>query len=85
MTPGALLLRLLAATDDSEWRALVTAAIEGRHASVMRDHAEWLAAHDKAMAEMWKRGKALDARIDCLLSAIDELRRQGNGGSDATD
>jgi hypothetical protein len=56
--------------------AEITAAVQRRHAGLMRDHAEWLVAHDKAIAEMRERGKATDARIDRLVIAIGELIRK---------
>jgi hypothetical protein len=51
----------------------VMAALEARHAVMMKDHAEWLVAHDKAIAEARERGKATDARIEALGERIDKL------------
>ncbi|HYA18175.1 MAG TPA: hypothetical protein VEF06_11945 [Bryobacteraceae bacterium] len=54
-----------------------TAAMEARHSRAIKDHNEWLVAHDKGMLElremMRKREEAavqLDARISALVSAI---------------
>lgn len=41
----------------------VTAAIQERHNELLKDHAEWLAGHDKAMLEIREAGRATDRRI----------------------
>jgi hypothetical protein len=53
--------------------ALVTDAIQSRHAVMLKDHGEWLQEHDKAIARLDKgaleaqaRGKALDERLEKL-------------------
>ena len=79
--------RMAAALKQLEDAAVVTAALMERHARVMRDHAEWLVAHDKGMAEMRERGKLVDDRIEKLGERIEKLvsgigeymRRPGNG------
>jgi hypothetical protein len=55
----------------------------------LKDHSEWLQSHDRAMAQFDERlealaaaGKATDARIEKLVSAIGEFMRR-NGGEKA--
>jgi hypothetical protein len=43
--------------------AIVTSGIQSRHAVLLKDHAEWLHAHDLAMTEARERGRELDERI----------------------
>ena len=68
--------------DDEMVKALsdavtATAAMEARHSRAIKDHAEWLIAHDKAILEQREFGRKLDARIDSLGSAVGEfIRRQ---------
>ena len=66
--------------------SVVMAQLEARHAVMMKDHAEWLVAHDKAMArhdrdiaEMRERDKLLDERIDKLVSGIGAWMRRTGG------
>jgi hypothetical protein len=44
--------------------------IQGRQASMLKEHGEWMQEHDKAIAESVQRGKALDERIEKLVIAI---------------
>ena len=64
--------------------AIVMSGIQSRQAAVLKDHAEWLQAHDRAMArhdkemaEARERGRELDERIDKLVSATGEMLRKG--------
>lgn len=66
--------------------SIVMAALEAKHATMMKDHADWLVAHDKAIAEgrardkaADERGKAIDERIDRLVSGIGAWMRQTGG------
>lgn len=61
--------------------SVVMAALESRHATMMKDHAEWLVTHDKAIAEARDRDKATDERIEKLVSAIGEWIRRNGGES----
>lgn len=61
----------------------VVAAIQQRQAALLKDHAEWLAAHDQAildhereMREMREHGRQIDERLDRLVSAMGEWMRQ---------
>jgi uncharacterized membrane protein YqiK len=65
--------KLQSALRDLEEAAIVTAKVQQRQAELVKDHSEWLHAHDKAMAEIRENGRALDARIDKLVSAIGKL------------
>lgn len=57
--------------------AIVIAGIQARQAELLKDHAEWLAGHDKAMTEIREAGRNTDARIERLVSAIGQwLLRQ---------
>ena len=63
--------------------AIVMSGIQSRRAALLLDHAEWLQAHDRAMArhdkemaEARKRGRELDERIAKLVSAIGEMPRK---------
>ena len=51
----------------------VMAAVQATQANAIRDHAEWLVSHDKAMAEIREAGRSTDERIAKLTSAIGEL------------
>ena len=65
--------------------SIVMSGIQERQATAIREHAEWLVAHDKAIVEMRELGRKTDERlaglgerIDALVSAMGEfLRRQG--------
>jgi hypothetical protein len=66
--------------------AIVMAGIQSRQAAALKDHAEWLqshdramARHDKEMAEARERGKATDERIEKLVIAIGEFIRGRDG------
>jgi uncharacterized coiled-coil protein SlyX len=54
----------------------VTAQMEAYHSRAMRDHAEWLVAHDRGIQEFREQGRALDRRIPDLGSAIGEFMRR---------
>lgn len=63
--------------------AIVTSGIQSRHAALLKDHAEWLEAHqhaiarhDKEMAEARERGRELDERIANLVSGERERGRE---------
>ncbi len=69
----------------------VMSGLEARQSRMLKDHAEWLAGHDMAMAELRRsgekhdremteireNGKKLDERIAALVSAIGEFMRRG--------
>jgi hypothetical protein len=63
--------------------AIVSARFDLRHEQMLKDHAEWLQEHDRAMSEFRERldqtrhqdaerGRKLDERIDKLVIAICE-------------
>ena len=54
--------------------AIVTSGIQSRHAVLLKDHAEWLHAHDLAMTEARERGRELDKRI---AETASETRERG--------
>jgi F0F1-type ATP synthase epsilon subunit len=54
----------------------VTGGLQARQARVLADHAEWLQAHDRAMAEAAERDARIDARIEKLVRAIGEFMRR---------
>ena len=63
--------------------AIVMSGIQSRQAELLKDHSEWLhahdlamARHDKEMAEARDRGKQTDERIEKLVIAIGELLRR---------
>jgi hypothetical protein len=65
----------------------VMAEIQRRQAAALKDHAEWLVAHDQAIVEMREHERRIDARIeklgeriDSLVSAIGEMLRKPEGG-----
>jgi uncharacterized coiled-coil protein SlyX len=58
----------------------VTAQLEARQGRVVKEHGEWLAAHQQAMREHDERMKTLDERIANLVSGIGEFMRRGNQG-----
>lgn len=58
--------------DEIRQAAIVIAGIQARQAELLKDHAEWLAGHDKAMTEIREAGRNTDARIERLVSAIGE-------------
>jgi hypothetical protein len=43
---------------------------------ILADHADWLQAHDRAMAEAAERDARIDARIEKLVPAFGEYIRQ---------
>jgi uncharacterized coiled-coil protein SlyX len=63
----------------------VTAQLEARQGKALREHGEWLVAHDRAMREHDERMKthdermkSLDERIANLVSGFGEFLRRGN-------
>jgi uncharacterized coiled-coil protein SlyX len=54
----------------------VTAQMEARQSRAVREHAEWLVAHDRGIQELREQGKELDRRISDMVSAIGEFIRQ---------
>jgi hypothetical protein len=54
----------------------VMGGLQARQARVLADRAEWLQAHDRAMAEAAERDARIDARIEKLVSAIGEFMRR---------
>jgi len=58
----------------------VIGGLQARQARVLADHAEWLQAHDRATAEAAERDARIDARIERLVLAIDELMRRNDDG-----
>lgn len=51
----------------------VTAGIQQRQAELIREHGNWLAAHDRAMNEIREAGRRTDERIEALVTAIGKL------------
>jgi uncharacterized coiled-coil protein SlyX len=63
----------------------VTAQLEARQGRALREHGEWLVAHERAMREHDERMKthdermkSLDERIANLVSGFGEFLRRGN-------
>jgi len=56
----------------------VTAQLEARQGSALKEHGEWLAAHERAMREHDERMKILDERIANLVSGFGEFLQRGN-------
>jgi uncharacterized coiled-coil protein SlyX len=61
----------------------VTAALEAQHGRMMKDHAEWLIGHDRAMIEFREKMEVLDARRreetkewDERIAKLQEQRRE---------
>jgi hypothetical protein len=54
----------------------VTSQLEARQAALLKEHAEWLHAHDLAMIDIRENGRKTDERIQALVSAIGELIRK---------
>jgi uncharacterized coiled-coil protein SlyX len=61
----------------------VTAQLEARQSNVVREHSDWLVAHDRAMREHDERMrehdermKTLDQRISNLVSGFGEFMRR---------
>jgi hypothetical protein len=52
---------------------LVTSQLQARQAAALKEHVEWLHAHDIAMNEIRENGRKTDERIQNLVSAIGEL------------
>jgi hypothetical protein len=51
---------------------IVMSGIQARQAQLLKDHAEWLAGHDKAMLEIREAGRKTDERIAKLGVETDE-------------
>ncbi|MBZ5724430.1 MAG: hypothetical protein LAP87_05480 [Acidobacteriia bacterium] len=75
-----------AAIKELQETAIVMAGIQSRQAAALKDHAEWLIAHERAMAEIRENGRKadernrqLDERIEKLVTAIGALIRERNG------
>ena len=54
----------------------VTAQLEARQGSVLKEHGEWLESHDRAMKEHRELMKELDRRIADLVSGFGEFMRR---------
>jgi hypothetical protein len=67
-----VLPNLQSAMKELEEASIVTAHLQARQASILKDHSDWLQSHDRAMT-------ALDDRIEKLVSAIGEMLRTRNG------
>jgi hypothetical protein len=69
--------RMQAAIKELEETAITMTHLQARHSELLKDHIEWLHTHDKAIAETRQadaeRGRALDERIQKLVSAIGEF------------
>lgn len=50
--------------------ATVMAGLQARQAAMLKDHAEWLQEHDRAIADMRQLGSKTDERIEKLVSAM---------------
>ena len=74
-----ILPSLQSARKELEETAIVMSGIQARQAAMLKEHAEWLQEHDRAMTEARERGRTIDERIAALVSAIGELVRR-NGG-----
>jgi len=55
--------------------AIVMNGIQPRQAEMLKDHAQWLQEHDRAIAEARERGRVTDERIEKLVIAIGEFIR----------
>ena len=56
--------------------AIVMSGIQSRQAGLLKDHAQWLQEHDRALTEARELGRQTDERIAQLVSAIGELSRK---------
>jgi hypothetical protein len=65
--------QMKAAIKELEETAIVMSHIQARQTEAIRNHAEWLEAHEKAMTQSRERGDRTDARIEKLVSAIGGL------------
>jgi hypothetical protein len=63
-----------AAIKELQETAIVMAGIQSRQAEMLKDHAEWLQSHDRAMIEILENGRKTDERIDRLQA---EARERG--------
>ena len=43
---------------------IVMSGIQARQAVLLKEHAEWLQTHDRAMAEIRENGRRIDERIE---------------------
>jgi hypothetical protein len=68
-----------AAIQQLQETAIVMSGIQSRQTEAIKEHAEWLQAHDRAMVEIRENGRRTDERIDKLVSAIGKLIRGRNG------
>ncbi len=74
-----VLPNLAKALKELEEAATVTAYQQARLAEHNKTHAEWLAAHTQAIAEIRDLQRTTDERIEKLVAAIGDLLRRGNG------
>ena len=72
---------------DIEDNLVVIAALEKRQSELLREQSEYMASHegrirehDQQIREGAARSKALDERIEKLVSAMGEWIRRGKGG-----
>jgi hypothetical protein len=63
----------IAALEDA---LIVTSQLQARQAAMLKEHVEWLHAHDIAMTEIRENGRKTDERIQALVSAIGEFIRK---------
>jgi hypothetical protein len=56
----------------------VTAELEARQSRALKEHAEWLVLHDKALREHDERMRIVDERIARLVSGVGEFMRREN-------
>ncbi len=69
--------RLEQAHKDLEDAMIVMAHLEKHAAQRVKEHAIWLADHEKSIAEQREFGRKLDDRIAQLVSAVGEMIRLG--------
>ena len=67
------LAKLEAARRELEDSFVVMTHLETKAAARVREHAEFIAAHEAAIAKQLERTSALDERVDKLVLAIGEL------------
>ena len=66
-------LRLQTSIKDLEEASLVMSQIEARPARAIKEHSEWLAAHNHAIKEHDRAMREIDKGIEALVSAIGKL------------
>jgi hypothetical protein len=62
-----------AAIKELEEAAIVTSHLQSRQTAMLKDHAEWLQSHDRAITDIRENGRMTDERIEKLVNAIGEF------------